>query len=288
MAFIGNTSLTKLLTGSDIISDFNPKRIKNGAYELSLGSQVFQTDSSPRAVKDLKDGEQIEIKPGQFALLLTKEYIKIPQNKIAFISIKASIKFKGLVNVSGFHVDPGYEGKLLFSVYNAGPSNIILSNGTNYFPIWFAEINEKQDYTGKHEKQIRIPDDPVEALSQGELASPNVLSKRIEESNAATHKKIEEGNSNVDKRISVLEKDQKANNYIAVTAIGIVIAILLKFAFDWYVFEKGLTTGAEIKNKEIKADSIINLRLSEKKLLLKQIDSLKRIKYDLQQSKKKN
>lgn len=286
MAFIGNTSLTTLLTGSDIISDFNPKRIKNGAYELSLGSQVFQTDSSPRSVKNLKDGEQIEIKPGQFALLLTKEYIKIPEDKIVFISIKAGIKFKGLVNVSGFHVDPGFEGKLLFSVYNAGPSNIILSNGTNYFPMWFAEINETQDYIGRHEKQTRIPDDPVEALSQGELASPNVLSKRIEESKTATDKKIEEGNSNVDKRISVLEKDQKANNYIAVTAFGIVIAILLKFTFDWYVYEKGLTKGADIKNKEITADSIINLRLSEKKLLLKEIDSLKRIKYDLQQSKK--
>ncbi|MBF4519170.1 deoxycytidine triphosphate deaminase, partial [Flavobacterium sp. ANB] len=211
MAFIGNKNLENLLSTSEVVSHFDPKRIKNGAYEMSLGSQVFQTDSVPRSVKDLIEHEKIEIKPGQFALLLTKEYVRIPEDKIAFISIKAGVKFKGLINVSGFHVDPGFEGNLLFSVYNAGPSTIILSNNKPYFPIWFAELNESQDYKGSHEKQIRIPDEPIEALSQGDLASPSILSKKIDENNTAT-----------DKRISVLERDQKANNYLAVTALGVV------------------------------------------------------------------
>ena len=64
MAFIGTNSLTALLNKSpEIISPCKIERIKNGAYELSLGKQVFLTDSSPRSVKDLIDGEKIEIKP---------------------------------------------------------------------------------------------------------------------------------------------------------------------------------------------------------------------------------
>ena len=150
---------------------------------MSLGSQVFQTDSKPRSVKSLTESEEIYIEPGQFALLLTEETVKIPENKLAFISIKAGIKFKGLVNVSGFHVDPGFEGKLLFSVYNAGPSTIPLRRGEKCFPIWFAELanNESQKYTGSHGGQINIPIEPITALSQGELASPNSLSKRIDD-----------------------------------------------------------------------------------------------------------
>lgn len=180
MAFIGSTNLKKLLDGSGVIDPFSEENIKNGSYELSLGSQVFQTGVKSRTVKNLSKKEKIYIDPGQFALLLTEEKVKIPKDKIAFISIKARAKFNGLVNVSGFHVDPGFEGQLLFSVYNAGPSTIVLSQGTPYFPIWFSELNETQEYNGTHGGQSEIPDEPVKALCQGELASPSELSKRID------------------------------------------------------------------------------------------------------------
>lgn len=181
MAFIGTTKLIELIRTSKMIVPSNEKNVQNGAYELSLGGQVFQTGAKPRVVKNLSKREKIYIDPGQFALLLTEEKVKIPNDKIAFISIKAKVKFNGLVNVSGFHVDPGFEGKLLFSVYNAGPSTIVLSQGTPYFPIWFADLDGSQDYKGTHGGQDEIPDEPIRALSQGDIASPNELSKRIEE-----------------------------------------------------------------------------------------------------------
>ncbi len=60
----------------------------------------------------------------------------------------------GLINVSGFHVDPGFKGKLLFSVYNAGTGPISMEKGEPYFLIWFAELalkdGEKDTYNGEH------------------------------------------------------------------------------------------------------------------------------------------
>ncbi|WP_273210112.1 dCTP deaminase domain-containing protein [Runella zeae] len=267
MAFVGTNNLTKLLQSTDVITPFNINNIKNGAYELSLGAQVFQTDSSPRSVKNLNEGDKIEIKPGQFALLLTNEYLKIPEDKIAFISIKASIKFKGLINVSGFHVDPGFEGKLLFSVYNAGPANIFLSNGSSYFPIWFAELNEKQDYKGKHEKQVRILDEPIEALSQGELVSPNVLSK-----------KIDDNQKELEKRIALVEKDYTAKDYLVKTTVALCFIILAKFAFDWFALDYGYKKGRQQRESEMILDSTINSLLIEKEKLIFEIDSLQKIK----------
>ena len=35
-------------------------------------------------------------------------------------------KLSGLINISGFHVDPGFEGRLKFSVYNAGTADVLL------------------------------------------------------------------------------------------------------------------------------------------------------------------
>ena len=267
MPFLGSNSLTKLLKGAPkdapIISSFNEGNIKNGAYELSLGAQVFQTGTKERLVKNLNSGQEIYIEPGQFALLLTEETIKMPKDKIAFISIKAGIKFKGLVNVSGFHVDPDFEGKLLFSVYNAGPSTILLRQGTRYFPMWFATLSEDQTYSGKREKQTSIPTDPVEALSQGELASPNALSKRIDEIR-----------SEYDKKFAVIEKEATAKDYLIKTALGLGVIILVKFILDWVSYNNGFSSAIELKEKTVKLDSSINARLNEEKTIRIRIDSL--------------
>jgi dCTP deaminase len=258
MAFLGTGSLNQLLKYSDVISPLDEKRIKNGAYELSLGSQVFQSDSKPRGVKKLDNADKIYIEPGQFTLLLTEEYVKIPEDKIAFISIKAGIKFKGLVNVSGFHVDPGFEGNLLFSVYNAGPSTIILSRGTEYFPIWFAELNESQKYEGSHNFQKKIPDEPVAALSQGELASPNVLSKRID---GVKHlkTKIEWG---------------------VLGVFTFVVALTVKFWSDSSNLKEAVAFGYNNKAQAVVSDSTYKKVQSELNTIIIELDSLKKIKAD--------
>ncbi len=259
MAFLGNKSILKCILENDVVEPFDENRIKNGAYELSLGAQVYQTNPRSKEIKKLDTGGIIHIEPGQFALLLTEEKVRIPKDKIAFISIKAKIKFKGLVNVSGFHVDPDFSGRLLFGVYNAGPATIVLKRGENYFPMWLAELSEKQNYKGTHTNQESIPSNPIEALSQGELDSPQVLKKAISESNS---------------RIASLEKDHKATNYIAITALGFVFALLIKLAFDFYALDKGWDKAIEHQEKQAELDSIINQRLLEKTQLIHEIEIL--------------
>ena len=51
---------------------------------------------------------------------MTKESIEVPLDALGLISIRSKYKLKGLINVSGFHVDPGFRGSLVFAVYNAG------------------------------------------------------------------------------------------------------------------------------------------------------------------------
>jgi dCTP deaminase len=256
MAFIGTNNLTALLKNSDVISPFEEKRVKNGAYELSLGGQVFQTGSKPRFVKNLNKKEKIYIEPGQFALLLTEEKVKVPKDKIAFISIKAGIKFNGLVNVSGFHVDPGFEGQLLFSVYNAGPSTIVLSQGTQYFPIWFAELNESQEYTGTHGGQNEIPDEPVKALSQGDLASPNELNRRIEE---VKHLKTK-------------------IEWVVIAIFTAVIALSVKVWTDSSKLKDAVEFGYKKKAEEIASDSTMNRIQNNLNTISVRLDSLEKPK----------
>jgi dCTP deaminase len=89
---------------------------------------------------------------------------------------------RGLVNVSGFHVDPGFRGRLKFSVYNAGSEAIVLDVGERLFPIWFYELPEdnEDEYNGRHKGQMTITSEDAMRL-QGEVASPAALKKEIDE-----------------------------------------------------------------------------------------------------------
>jgi len=271
MSYLGTNRVNELIALRKVI-DPAPVRVTCGAAELSLGDEVFRTDSSEMKKEFLKqEREQVVINPGQFALLLTKESVNIPNDKIAFISIKAGIKLKGLVNVSGFHVDPGFKGNLVFSVYNAGSCPISLVRGEPCFLLWFAELDlvqsETDDYeTGDHDHkgQNSIPTKYIDALLAGELASPNVLGKRIEEYR-----------TELDTRIRLVEKEHTAKDYLIKTAIGLWIVIILKLGFDWVSYGIGFQKGYASKQKEITADSLINKLLIEKKNLLIEMDTLR-------------
>lgn len=151
-----NEELSILDSSRPLISDFEENRVKEASYTLTVGNEAFIT-ASPKTkldkVKKLDISKGIcYIPPGQFAYLITHEKINIPTDCLAFISMKFSTKASGLVNVSGFHVDPGYSGKLIFAVYNAGVKRIPIRMGMDIFLIWFSSL-DNEDSKPKNSKK---------------------------------------------------------------------------------------------------------------------------------------
>jgi len=181
VAFWSTERVLERAAEEGLVVPFSADRIVCGAYELALGPESFITSDSG-VKRRVESGEQLVIPPGQFALLLTEESVRIPTDAIAFISIKAGYKFGGLINVSGFHVDPGFRGRLKFSVYNAGSENTILQRGLPTFLLWFAELTARtaDGYHGSHQDQESITPEDVTRL-QGEVASPSSLSAEIKD-----------------------------------------------------------------------------------------------------------
>lgn len=180
MAFWGSDTIRQRQITDYIILPFEDKQISHGQYLLSVGPESYITVDKVKT--EMAINGQFSIESGQFAIILTEETVTVPKNAIGFISIRARIKFRGLVNVSGFHVDPGFSGRLKFAVYNAGPNPIVLSRGQAAFPIWFADMDDgnSDDYNGIHKDQRHITADEVNML-RGEIASPNALKKEIEQ-----------------------------------------------------------------------------------------------------------
>jgi dCTP deaminase len=134
----------KLLANQHVVADFDANRIDVNSYTLRMGASYFVTADQEGAQKTkqrLAAGQAFIIPPGQFGYLITKEKVNVPNNAMAFISMRTKYKFEGLINVSGFHVDPGYKGNLVFAVFNAGSMPVHIGESDDVFKIWFADTS---------------------------------------------------------------------------------------------------------------------------------------------------
>lgn len=203
MAFWSGEKLLENVKPQQIIDPYDAKKIDCSAYTLTLGPDFFVSpDYAVAGRENVKKyletpaeiqlggawrkmaGGELIIPPGQFALLLTEEFVRIPPYVMGFISLKFGVKGPGLINVSGFHVDPGYEGRLVFSVYNAGPSPAHLHRGQDVFLLWLADLDRESG--GRFVKprtdspQMTIPVDMISKADRP-MHSLQSLSDKAEE-----------------------------------------------------------------------------------------------------------
>ncbi|PYV18792.1 MAG: hypothetical protein DMG21_03660 [Acidobacteria bacterium] len=127
---------------------FDENNFKQACYDLCIGDEVFLSEE--RIPRRLTESEPyVVLPPGQFALIKTYEQVSVPREYVAFISIRSRYKFQGLINISGFHVDPTYRGHLIYSVQNVGPNDIRLEFKQPAFMIMWARLNSR--YGGRTE-----------------------------------------------------------------------------------------------------------------------------------------
>ena len=206
-----------------LVAPYDETAIDCAAYTLHVGAEVYispdrQIPAPDRHTKRLLlQGDSFTIPPGQFAFLVTEERIRVPDDALALISIKAKLKFNGLVNISGFHVDPGYDGHLLFSVFNAGPRPLHLERGQPLFLIWYASLDGvtamKKDEAGF----IGIRPEMLTGIS-GEIQSLQRLSEEYRELEKRFDTKLGQ----------IQSKTDSLSNLVNVF-VGLAVAVIVGF-----------------------------------------------------------
>jgi dCTP deaminase len=171
----------KLLQNRNVIIPFSEEQVDCNAYTLRMGNRYYRTadlDTGREQKKTfLADGESFLIPAGQFAYLLSKEEINIPHHAMALISMSTRVKFQGLINVSGFHVDPGYNGKLIYAVYNASPSPIQLCENERVFKIRFCDIDRASNRIFDRPPFNDIPSDIIKGMNREIYSLQSVANK---------------------------------------------------------------------------------------------------------------
>lgn len=202
----------------DLIDDYSEDQLDRASYRLRVGKEVYVSptgepdDPRNKCKTQLTDGQGFTIPAGQFGFILTEERVRVPVNAIAFISMRAKYKFRGLVNVSGFHVDPNYEGRLIFSVFNAGPGPVHLSRGEPCFLIWYADLDQPSNI-GMRDGFKSIPSELTGPIAGGLQSFAGLLSK------------INENDKSIDKRLNKVERDHAIMRWAAGIIIGVAIML---------------------------------------------------------------
>jgi dCTP deaminase len=206
---------------------FDPNRIDCASYRLSIGTEIYvsptvdATDPQSVTVQVLESGAAFTIPAGQFALLMTHEIVEVPDDAIAFISIRAKTKFKGLVNVSGFHVDPGYMGQLTFAVFNAAPREIHLRQGQDIFVLWYAYLDQKTKSIKREHARLGLNIELVQGIS-GELESFASLGHKLKDVKTA----LDKTERVLSERIHSVEREQTYYRLVAALVLAVLIAVV--------------------------------------------------------------
>jgi dCTP deaminase len=157
-------------------------RVYGAICELTLGADFFLTSEKlPRKLSDLSGQYDVPspfftIEPGEFAVLVTEELVYLPNDVFAFLSVRNRYKQRGLISVSGFHVDPGFHGKIVLTVYNAGPQEIPLKYRERMFMLAFSKVGPNARPYGKGPSGLSA--ESIAAL-KGTSLSPRGLEARL-------------------------------------------------------------------------------------------------------------
>jgi deoxycytidine triphosphate deaminase len=116
--------LNVIKTQNVVIKPFDQTRLQGASYDLSVGKEALVSKNDNKVI--LSESQSLHLNAGDFALIMSGEYVKMPLDIACSIGMKSTLARKGLILLAGMQIDPGFEGYLRFGLYNASPRKLTL------------------------------------------------------------------------------------------------------------------------------------------------------------------
>lgn len=123
----------------------------NVSYDLRVGGEY--RDHRDVSGKPLSEDGVIKLLPGAAVIVETEEFIHFPISAFGHVVPRVSLLQKGISNTS-LKVDPGYNGRLLITVFNLGKKTIQLRRGEPFCALYVLQVLEGARPYDKPPKRI--------------------------------------------------------------------------------------------------------------------------------------
>lgn len=126
-------------------------RTSNASYDLRIGVQYREHRST--CLLTLPDDGSFRLRAREAAIIETEEYVRLPRSMFALIVPKVGLLQMGLSNTMS-KVDPGYEGRLLVTLFNLGRKTVTLRRGTAFCSLCVLRVEDGATLYEKPGKRI--------------------------------------------------------------------------------------------------------------------------------------
>ena len=152
------------------IEPLEHSQIQPSSVDLRLGDEFIVFPEYIDLI-DVKDREIVDnlkkvkvnedgfiIKPKQFVLATTVEYIKLPDYITAFVEGRSSLGRLGLFIENAGWVDAGFEGSITLEFFNANSKPLKIYPNMRICQLVFAKMEESAEnpYRGKYFRQVGV------------------------------------------------------------------------------------------------------------------------------------
>lgn len=147
--------------GSLRIDPFESKNLEPASYDIRAGRILI----ARRGIVNLRN-EPVVLRHGDWAELESLEALELPLNIAATVGVRTSLTRRGLDWFGGPQIDPGYQGRIYISVFNASSTPIDITYGMTYATLVFYRLarNSSRTYSGQYQKQMTFPEEDVERM----------------------------------------------------------------------------------------------------------------------------
>jgi deoxycytidine triphosphate deaminase len=166
-------------TGWLVQRGFEEKYLESCSYDLRVGNKGLLGGTS--RIIDLAT-DVLDLAPGAYGGVVSHERVRLPKWVCGRIGSKRAFSYEGIILLTGTIVDPGYEGYLLFGIYNASPHKFPIRIGQKIANIVFERL-EKEVKTGSiPDPRLSVgdfPDDFVRAMDRMEVEPLMQIGERV-------------------------------------------------------------------------------------------------------------
>ena len=144
------------------IEPLSEDTIRENGVDLRVGGEIARFRNAGQEYEDGKDpssfyviekGDEFTIYPNEHVLLVTEEYIKLPNDVMAFVNLRSTFARLGLF-IPPTIADAGFEGQLTIEVIGSA-FPVKLKRGTRFLHLIFARTLTpvENSYQGKYQGQ---------------------------------------------------------------------------------------------------------------------------------------
>lgn len=156
----------RLLDGSLVVKPLAIGSIQPASVDLRLGGLIKIATPDGYRDHDLNADGQYRLKPMDFVLGATFEYVEIPHTMVGILVGKSSRAREGIQVEAAGYVDPGWRGHLTLEIAHLSPLPAVLFSGMPICQLRLERIDGKVEhpYNGHYQDSVG----PVESKTRSD------------------------------------------------------------------------------------------------------------------------